>query len=86
MIIEKREKNVEIHQKCTHTIKIVCVRGNAGAHNNNLIKMRAFKKKALQAACIMIYYKHKEKPKGGKHYGGHRSADCGSRGSIARHC
>ena len=76
MIIEKGEKNVKIHQKCTHTIKIVCVHGNAGAHNNNFIKMRAFFKK-----------KHcKLRAKGGKHYGGHRSADCGSRGSIARHC
>ena len=51
MIIEKGEKNVEIHQKCTHTIKIVCVRGNAGAHNNNFIKMRAFFKKSI-ASCV----------------------------------
>lgn len=51
MIIEKGEKNVEIHQKCTHTIKIVCVHGNAGAHNNNFIKMRAFFKKSI-ASCV----------------------------------
>ena len=50
MIIEKGEKNVEIHQKCTHTIKIVCVRGNAGAHNNSFIKMH-FSKKSI-ASCV----------------------------------
>ena len=51
MIIEKGEKNDKIHQKCTHTIKIVCVHGNAGAQNNNFIKMRAFFKKSI-ASCV----------------------------------
>lgn len=51
MTTEKGEKNGKIHQKCTHTIKIVCVRGNAGAQNNNFIKMRAFFKKSI-ASCV----------------------------------
>ena len=51
MLPEKGQKNVKIHQKCTHTIKIVCVRGNAGAQNNNFIKMRAFFKKSI-ASCV----------------------------------
>ncbi len=51
MFTEKGQKNVKIHQKCTHTIKIVCVRGNAGAQNNNFVKMRAFFKKSI-ASCV----------------------------------
>ena len=51
MLPEKGQKNVKIHQKCTHTIKIVCVRGNAGAQDNNFIKMRAFFKKSI-ASCV----------------------------------
>lgn len=51
MLPEKGQKNVKIHQKCTHTIKIVCVRGNAGAQDNIFIKMRAFLKKSI-ASCV----------------------------------
>ena len=51
MFTEKGQKNVKIHQKCTHTIIIVCERGNAGAQNNNFIKMRAFFKKSI-ASCV----------------------------------
>ena len=51
MFTEKGQKNVKIHQKCTHTNIRVCVRGNAGAQNNNFIKMRAFFKKSI-ASCV----------------------------------
>ena len=48
---EKGRKTGKLHQECTHAIKIVCVRGNAGAQNNIFIKMRAFFKKSI-ASCV----------------------------------